>query len=230
MRITTSRGIYATRLFITPLASLALFIMSAAAQDVSEKSTAHTVAEIKKSLAACIGPLDVADSHQGARATARLGFNAEGQPLGPPRFTYVTPTVSDEIKSEYKNAVLDALHRCTPLSFSPELGRAIAGVPLILVFDQGGLLRVRAAESSAFIAPAPLPSSGIAPAAPAPPLPQQSTIQPPPIWLPGVVNPVPSLPHGPETSQDRRSRCMYQSGLYGVPITKYSQYMGLCTQ
>ena len=168
--------------------------------------------------------------NQGIRLTARLGFNSAGQPLGLPRFTYVTPNVSDQIKTEYKNAVSDALRRCTPLSFSPELGATIAGVLLILVFDERGLMRVRVAGSSAYLAPAPPPSSQIPPATPVPPLPQPPTHQEPPIWLPGVANPIPSLPHGPERSQDRRTRCMFQSGLYGVPATNFSQYMGLCTQ
>lgn len=208
-----------------------LSIVPAAAQDTSE-SPAHNIHEIQKALAACVAPL-VANPSQGIRITARIGFNVRGQPLGPPRFTYVTAGASDQLKAEYKDAVSRALQRCTPLSFSPELGRAIAGVPLILIFDERGLVRVRASSSLANIAPIPLPSSQIPPAAPVPPLTQPSTRQEPPIWVPGLAaptNPVPSLPHGPETSQDRRSRCMFQSGLYGVPLTSFGQYMALCTQ
>ena len=44
-----------------------------------------------------------------------------------PTSRQMCPTV---IKDEYKNAVSDALQRCTPLSFSCELGGSIAGVPL----------------------------------------------------------------------------------------------------
>jgi hypothetical protein len=222
------RSIHVAWAVIVPLVC-GPFTVSSVAQNASEKSPVHDVREIDKALAACMQPLAVADTYQGIRITTRLGFNAGGQPLGSPRFTYVTPDVSDQIKSEYKSAVSDALKRCTPLSFSPEFGRTIAGVPLILVFDERGLLRVRVGGSSAYIAPAPLPSSQITPAAPVPPLPQQSTRQEPPILVPGLANPIPSLPHGPETSQDRRTRCMFQSGLYGMPITNFSQYMGLCT-
>ena len=135
--------------------------------------------------------------------------------------------------SERLLQISDALQRCTPLSFSPELGASIAGVPLILVFDERGLVRIRVGGSSAYIAPVPLPSSQIPPSAPVPLLLQPSTRQEPPIWVPGLAspaNPIPSLPHAPETSQDRRSRCMFQSGLYGVPLTSFSQYMGLCAQ
>ena len=202
----------------------------AAAQETSEKSPVHNLHEIEEALAACMQPFAVADQSQAIRATARLGFNARGQPLGSPRFTYVTPNVSDQIKSKYKSAVSDQLTGCTPLSFTPEFGATIAGVPLILLFDERGLMQVRLLGSSAYVAPAPLPSSQIPSATPVSPLPQSQSREEPPIWLPGVASPIPSLSHGPETSQDRRSRCMFQSGLYGVPPTNFSQYMGLCSQ
>ena len=89
-----------------------------------------------------------------------LGLIVRGQPLGPPRFAYIKPN-SPPTKAEYKTAISDALKRCTPLSFSPELGATIAGVPIILRFDERGLLEARLGESSAFVAAAPLPSSQI---------------------------------------------------------------------
>lgn len=49
-----------------------------------------------------------------------------------------------------------------------------------------------------------------------------------PSLVPGITNPVPNLPHGPETFQDRASRCAFQSGLYNVPGTEQQQYMGSC--
>ena len=213
------------------IGATALLIMASAAAQAPSESTAHNIPEIQRALASCVAPL-VGEPHQEIRITVRVGFNGRGQLLGPPHFTCVTPDVSDRIKDEYKNAVSDALQRCTPLSFSSELGGSIAGVPLFLIFDERGLVRIRLGGSSAYIAPVPLPSSQVPPAAPVPLL-QPSTRQEPPIWVPGLAspsNPIPSLPHGPETSQDRRSRCMFQSGLYGVPLTSFTQYMGLCTQ
>jgi hypothetical protein len=52
----------------------------------------------------------------------------------------------------------------------------------------------------------------------------------PPTVVPGLANPVPNLPHGAETFQDRASRCVMQQGLYGVPGAASSQYMGACVQ
>jgi hypothetical protein len=217
------------RVFVGAIASL--IVAPASAQDTAG-FRAQNISEVQKAFAACLAPL-AADPSREIRLIVRVGFNARGQLLGPPRFTYVTPDVSDRIKDEYKNAVSDAIRRCTPLALSTELGGSIAGMPLILIFDERGLVRIRVGSSSTYVAPAPLPSSQMPPAAPIPLLPQPSTRQEPPIWVPGFLsptNPVPNLSHGPETSQDRRSRCMFQSGLYGVPPASFTQYMGLCAQ
>jgi hypothetical protein len=215
---------------IAPLICLSLFSVPAAAQDASAKPTVHNLREIAKALNACMQPLAVAQPYQGMRATVRIGFNNRGKPLGPPGFSYITPNAPDRIKTEYRNAISDGLKRCTPLSFSTKLGATIAGVPVILRFDARGLSQAKLAESSAYVAPAALPSSQVPPERPVPPLPQPPTYQKPPIWLPGLATPVPSLPESPDTSQDRASRCMLQSQLYHVPPADYPQYMGLCTQ
>ncbi len=85
--------------------------------------------------------------------------------------------------------------------------------------------------SSGSVLPAPLPRTRLIPpeggGAPITHvLPQEQG----PSVVPGVANPVPNLPHGAETFQDRASRCAFQSGLYGVPGTARSQYMGGCVQ
>ncbi len=48
-----------------------------------------------------------------------------------------------------------------------------------------------------------------------------------PTVLPGM-NPIPNLPHGTETFQDRASRCAQQQGLYCVPATATSIFMHTC--
>ena len=49
-----------------------------------------------------------------------------------------------------------------------------------------------------------------------------------PTVVPGLASPVPNLPHGAETFQDRASRCAFQQGLYNVPGNMSAQYMGAC--
>jgi hypothetical protein len=84
--------------------------------------------------------------------------------------------------------------------------------------------------SSGMVLPTPLPRTQLIPpeGGGAPiirPAPQQQGA----IVLPGV-SPIPSLPHGPETFQDRASRCTFQQGLYNVPGNLGTQYMGACVQ
>jgi len=52
----------------------------------------------------------------------------------------------------------------------------------------------------------------------------------PPTAVPGLASPVPNLPHGAETFQDRASRCVMQQGLYGVPGGASTAYTGACLQ
>jgi hypothetical protein len=85
--------------------------------------------------------------------------------------------------------------------------------------------------SSGSVLPTPLPRTELIPPEGSgrltlPALPREQG----PSVVPGVANPVPNLPHGPETFQDRASRCAFQSGLYSVPGTVRSQYIGGCVQ
>jgi hypothetical protein len=82
--------------------------------------------------------------------------------------------------------------------------------------------------SSGVVLPTPLPKTqlippegGSAPIIHAAPQEQGPTV------LPGM-NPIPNLPHGTETFQDRASRCAQQQGLYGVPATATGIYMHTC--
>jgi hypothetical protein len=84
--------------------------------------------------------------------------------------------------------------------------------------------------SSGSVLPTPLPRTQAIPPeggsiAAAPALPSEQS----PTLLPGR-RPIPNLPHGAETFQDRASRCAHQQGLYGVPGTASNQYMSACIQ
>jgi hypothetical protein len=84
--------------------------------------------------------------------------------------------------------------------------------------------------SSGVVLPTPLPRTQLIPpegggTLAVRPAPQQPGVT----VLPGV-NPIPNLPHGPETFQDRASRCAFQQGLYNVPGNLSTQYMGACLQ
>jgi hypothetical protein len=85
--------------------------------------------------------------------------------------------------------------------------------------------------SSGSVLPTSLPRTGLIPpegggTVTTPPLLQEQG----PTMVPGLARPIPNLSHGPETFQDRASRCAFQSGLYGVPGGARTQYMGACLQ
>jgi hypothetical protein len=88
--------------------------------------------------------------------------------------------------------------------------------------------------SSGSVLPTPLPRTQLIPPEggqgggmlTTPSLPQEQG----PTIIPGRTRAIPNLAHGPETFQDRASRCAFQSGLYGVPGTLRGQYMGACLQ
>ncbi len=87
--------------------------------------------------------------------------------------------------------------------------------------------------SSGSVLPTPLPRTQLIPPegsgiVTSRPLPQEQG----PTVVPSApsLGAIPNLPHGPETFQDRASRCSFQQGLYGVPATASSQYMGACVQ
>jgi hypothetical protein len=85
--------------------------------------------------------------------------------------------------------------------------------------------------SSGSVLPTPLPRTQLIPperqSAPiARPLPQEQ----PPTIVPGIARPIPNLPHGPETFQDRDSRCAFQQSINRVPGTASNRYIGACLQ
>jgi hypothetical protein len=85
--------------------------------------------------------------------------------------------------------------------------------------------------SSGSVLPTALPRTGLIPPEGGgrliePTLPQEQG----PTVVPSLTGSIPNLAHGPETFQDRASRCSFQSGLYGVPGGAKNQYMGACVQ
>jgi hypothetical protein len=83
--------------------------------------------------------------------------------------------------------------------------------------------------SSGLVEPTPLPKTQAIPLEgnSAPMLRSPSQQQGPTI-LPGLP-PIPNLPHGTETFQDRASRCAQQQALYNVPPSASALYMHTCT-
>jgi hypothetical protein len=83
-------------------------------------------------------------------------------------------------------------------------------------------------SSSGVVLPTPLPKTQlIPPEGGSAPIIHTGPQEQGPTVLPGM-NPIPNLPHGTETFQDRASRCAQQQGLYGVPATATGIYTHTC--
>ncbi len=92
---------------------------------------ANRLDEIGPLMARCLQMPPEYMARPGMRVTVRLSFTRDGEILGEPRFTFVTPGVPGEIRAAYQRAVVDMLDRCTPLPITKELGGAIAGRPFV---------------------------------------------------------------------------------------------------
>jgi hypothetical protein len=82
--------------------------------------------------------------------------------------------------------------------------------------------------SSGLVLPTPLPGPTHYAPIGTPAAPLYSVQQQPPTILPGSGRAIPNLPHGPETFQDRASRCAFQSSINGIHAGQFGSYMQNC--
>jgi hypothetical protein len=141
------------------------------------------------------------------------------------------------IMTPERGAAID--HRVAPLRHGHGAVQATATTPqhpsllgrekFISKLHRRGLYAARGSSGS--VLPTPLPRTQLIPPEGSGMLTTPSPAQEHgPIIIPGRTRAIPNLSHGPETFQDRASRCAFQSGLYGVPGTLRNQYMGACLQ
>lgn len=82
----------------------------------------RTIADVFDAVRACWIPPAKEHAQPGTELSIRLSFRRDGAVIGSPRLTYVTPGLDEETRDVYWEAVMAALHRCTPLSFSAASG------------------------------------------------------------------------------------------------------------
>jgi hypothetical protein len=155
-----------------------------------------------------------------------LAALAQGYPGYP--YTIMTPDRGAAI--DYRVAAMrhgnGAVQETTMAPHHPSL---LGREKFISKLHRRGLYAVRGSSGS--VLPTPLPRTQLIPPEgggmlTTPSLPQEQG----PTIIPGRTRAIPNLAHGPETFQDRASRCAFQSGLYAVPGTLRGQYMGACVQ
>ena len=67
-------------------------------------------------------------------ATIKISFRADGTPLGPPVFTYVSAQLGSAARVDIIHSVEEAVRACSPVPFTAALGSAIAGRLFLIRF------------------------------------------------------------------------------------------------
>lgn len=90
-----------------------------------------SVQDIGKAIEACWHP--PAESGDSS-VTLRFSFKRDGSLLGPPQSTAIRVKGDDKAKKAFVDAAMKAVTDCTPLSFSPDLAKGMAGQVFALSF------------------------------------------------------------------------------------------------
>jgi hypothetical protein len=103
-------------------------------EEAAKERRLNTIGDMFAALRDCWEPPAKDDSRPGTQLSVRLSFKRNGEPVGPPRVTYVSRGTSAEVRKTYLDAVTASIKRCTPLQFSKGLGGALAGRPIAIRF------------------------------------------------------------------------------------------------
>lgn len=105
--------------------------------DKSREIDDHALSSIRDMFAAfraCWVPPPKTEAHHGMEYTIRFALKRDGSMMAPPRMTYSSHGVPAAMRDVYRNAVDEALQRCTPLRFTQGMGGAVAGRPIAIRF------------------------------------------------------------------------------------------------
>lgn len=69
--------------------------------------------------------------------TVRMSFGRDGQLLGTPRVTAVSPALTGEPRRRFEENVVGAIRGCAPLPLGRNFGAAVAGRPITIRFITG---------------------------------------------------------------------------------------------
>ena len=110
-------------IILVEIVAVVLLSRHAGAQTTKEL---NTIADIYAAIRACWKTPKISGP---AELAVRLSFTRDGKILGKARVTYENKTVPFENRLRFRMAVMNTFERCTPFSFSPDLGEAVAGKP-----------------------------------------------------------------------------------------------------
>jgi hypothetical protein len=116
-------------------ASLAACAMLAGSVAYGFSAELKSVKDIGKAIEACWHP---PAGSKDSSVTLRFGFRRDGSLLGPPRSSAVDVKGDDKARKAYVDAAVRAVKDCTPLTFSPDLAKGMAGQIFAISFGSDG--------------------------------------------------------------------------------------------
>ncbi len=100
----------------------------------SPPASLDRISDVSAAFRACWVPPPLDQARPGMQVTVVVSFSRSGEIIGEPRFSYVAAGATGADRDRYRQAALDAVHRCAPLHFTPGLGGALAGRPFAIRF------------------------------------------------------------------------------------------------
>jgi hypothetical protein len=131
--------------FARLLCCLAIFLAGAAGASAQSSATPlNSISQIGGRLAECWHAPQTG-SPQIIEVTVRLRFSRNGAVTGEPRTAFIRADSVPGLREKINASIIAAIKACTPLSFTPSLGAAVAGRMLAIRFRSlplSGKLRV----------------------------------------------------------------------------------------
>lgn len=91
-----------------------------------------TIGDLFAALRACWSPPPSDSAREGMQISVLFSFRKSGEIFAPPRLTFASRGVPADVRNDYLAAIDSSLRQCAPLAFTPALGGAIAGRPIMV--------------------------------------------------------------------------------------------------
>jgi hypothetical protein len=102
--------------------------------DQADEKPLDSIGQMFAALRACWVPPPKDQALHGMQYTVRFALKRDGEMVAPPFVTYASHNAPVEARTVYRDAVEEALDRCTPLHLTGGMAGAVAGRPIAIRF------------------------------------------------------------------------------------------------
>ena len=111
-----------------------LLVVCGLAAGPAQAREIETLRDLFVTLRSCWRPPPANRAFADMKVTVRFSLKSNGELIGEPRITFVTPSAPPATADAYREAAISSVYRCLPLPLSTKRGGAVAGRPLALQF------------------------------------------------------------------------------------------------